>query len=339
MKKIISLLLVLTMVFTVAACSNNGGNDAPVDNTPTVTEKTYKLGMGVVVGNSSKDEQAQTDSTVVALVTDEEGKIVAAAIDVAQNKMPMDAVDSAKEFKSKQELLFDYNMKNASPIGKEWFEQAAGYCEWLVGKTVADVKGQTTEEKNGHQVSTDAELYASCTMQVTDFFAATVKAFEDEQGKTFTTAGEFTLGLGVTSTAADSTEDVIKMYSDFGAVVVADGKALAAVCDAIQPQVDYTSGSPEFKFNGTKRELKEGYNMVKFAEDCNNEWYQQSAAFTDYVVGLTAADVAGIATRVRGESEPHAGYVVVADETLFASCSIQINGFQGSLAKAFANAK
>ena len=72
--------------------------------------------------------------------------------------------------------------------------------------------------------------------------------------------------------------------------------------------------------------------MVAYSE-ATKEWYQQAQAFTDYCAGKTAAEVLAIETKVRADGL-HDGYIVAADETLFASCSIQITGMQNVIAKA-----
>ncbi len=343
MKKLFTVMLAVLMVLSLAAC---GSSEPTKPTEPEKTETTYTLGMGVVVStNSSKAGQGQVDATVMAVVTDAEGKIVKAYLDVAQNKMPITdgTVDATKAFKTKAELLGDYNMLGASAIGKEWYEQAAAFEEYCIGKTVAEIVALETVESNGHQVAADETLHAVCSMQITDFQEALDKASKDDAAVTFTTSDEITLGLACITTAeesTDATEDAngsIKMYTNFGAVVLGtDGKVLAALSDAIQPKIefDFDGEIVNATFAGTKRELKEGYNMVKFAEDCDTEWYEQSAAFTNYVVGMTAADILAMPTRVRGDDEPHPGYVVTADETLFETCSISIPGFQEVLAKA-----
>ena len=72
----------------------------------------------------------------------------------------------------------------------EWDAQAKAFEEYTVGKTVADIKAMTTQEKKGHQITTDADLLAAgCSMQITDFIDAVVKACEDTQGMSFQATG------------------------------------------------------------------------------------------------------------------------------------------------------
>lgn len=357
MKRIFAMLLCLCMVVALVAC-NTPSND-PV-------EKDYKLGMGVVVSfDSSKTGNAQVDATVATVVTDADGKIVACRIDVAQNKMNVadGAVDTAATFKTKMELGDEYGMagykidNDGNGVTKEWYEQAKAFESYVVGKTVAEVEAIETQEANGHYIAVDkALLDAGCSMQITDFIAAVVKACKDEQGMSFKTASEFTLGVAANTTAEESTaatadaDGVVKMYTDFAATVVVDGKIVAAINDAIQPDITInTAGeivSSTYK-DGTKRERKEAYNMAQFGQNMDNngdgkvlEWYLQSAEFSKFVVGKTAAEVEAMATQTLENDFGTTGYIISADDALLsAGCTIQINSIKAVVAEAVKNAR
>ena len=351
MKKLFAFLMVLAAALVLVACKK------PVDEPK---EVTYKLGLGVSVSlEESKKDNAQVDATFATVVLDKDNKIVVCRLDAVQNKMAVanGAVVTDATYQTKMEKGDNYNMKTyAADCNKEWYEQAKFFENYVVGKTAAEVMAIETrvrgndEPHPGYVVAADETLFAGCSIQIGEFQAAIKKACEDEQGTTFTVkeGTTFTVGTAATSTGAESTafvpaagetaaqNAVVKMYSDFAATVVVDGKIAACLTDAIQPQVlvDGTGEIAETKFGGTKRELKEGYNMKKYAADCNIEWYEQAKSFTDYVVGKTKTEVENLPTRVRGNDEPHPGYVVTADETLFASCSIQITGFKAVIAQA-----
>ena len=146
------------------------------------------------------------------------------------------------------------------------------------------------------------------------------------------------------STAATADEDgTVKMYTDFAAAVMADGKIVAALNDAIQPNItiDMDGGIVDTAFKGTKRELKEDYGMAgnPYSSDNNGdgkilEWYEQSAAFSAYVVGMTADEVAGIQTQTVE------GHEIAADDALLsAGCTIQITSIRAVMAQAAANVR
>ena len=353
MKKFFAILLCAIMVLAVVACDTGA------------KEAEYKLGMGVVVDmNSSATGNAQVDATVAAVVTDAEGKIVACRIDVAQNKMNVadGAVEANKTFKTKMELGDDYNMAkygqsmdwNKDGVVKEWYDQAKAFENYVTGKTVAEVEAIKTQvvEGAGYVIAADeALLSAGCTIQITDFVAAVVAACKDEQGVSFKTAETFTLGVAAATTAEESKaataseNGLVAMYTDFAAAVVADGKIIAALNDAIQPKITINAAGEivEKAYTATKRNLKENYNMAKFGASMDwnkdgvvKEWYLQSEAFSKHVVGMTATEVAAMATQV----VEGAGYVISADEALLsAGCTIQITAMKAVMAQAVTNAR
>ena len=364
MKKALIMLLVVCSVFCFVSCSKKADSTATTTTataTTTTTTKaaetktaqTYKLGMGITFDESQSTEtQVVYDSVCAVVVTDANGKIVACQIDDAQNKMNTTEIDAEKTFKSKYELQYDYNMVKYSEATNEWFQQVDAFEQYVIGMTADEVAAIQTRTRGaeeahpGYVVAADEKLFASCSIQITEFIKAVVKACNDTKAKTFTTSDTFTLGVAINSTADESSvatadaEGVIKMYSEFdGAVVGTDGKILAAITDAIQPQTKVTADGEitGTTYKGTKKELEYDYNMVKYSE-ATYEWFQQAAAFEDYCAGKTADEVENLPTRVRGAEEAHPGYVVTADETLFASCSIQITGMKAVIAKAAKNA-
>ena len=368
MKKALSLLLLACMLFTLTACGSTAApaateapaeateapaeaTETPTDATETPTEVTaaeYKLGMGVSVSlDSSETNKAQVDATVAAVVTDAEGKIVLCRIDCAQNKMDVTggAVDTEATYITKRDLKFDYNMVKYSNATLEWFEQVENLENWVVGKTAEDIANiETKVNEEGYNVAVDEELFASCSISLEAFQDAIVKACNDEKGSTFTTADAFTLGVSAISNskesvaAADSEDGnaMVKMYTEFGAAAVgAGGKILAALTDAIQPKITVSAEGEILNkdFTATKRELGDDYNMVKYGNSIA-EWDAQAKAFADYTVGMTADEVNAMETRVNDH-----GYNVSADDTLYASCTIDITGMRATIATAVNNAR
>ena len=325
MKKIVAFLLLACMMLSLAACGSSGSE--------------YKLGMGVDLStDSSKENNAQVDATVAAVVTDKDGKIVACRLDVAQSKMDVTggAVDAAKTFQTKMELGDDYGMVAYVNAIAEWYDQAKAFESYVVGKTAAEVEGiETVLNETGHNVATDEALLAGCTMDITAFKAAVVKACNDEKGATFT-GKDFTLGVAAitaadeSTAATDSDDAVVKMYTEYAAAVVGkDGKILAALTDATQPKItaDKNGQITGADFKGTKRELGADYGMVAYG-NAIAEWDAQAKAFADYTVGKTAAEVAGI------ETVESNGHNVTTDETLYASCTMDISGMIAVIALA-----
>lgn len=343
MKKFLAIILCVCLMATcLVACGEK--------------EADYKLGMGVEVSMASSETgNAQVDATVATVVTDKDGKIVSCRIDVAQSKMDVTdgAVDAAKTFKSKMELGDEYGMAPAgidndgNGVTKEWYEQAHAFEEYVVGKTAADISGMPTKDVNGHTISDDkALLDAGCSMQVTDFMAAVAAACNDEQGMSFKSKGKFTLGVAASTVANESTpatadgDGLVAMYTDFAAAVVEDGKIVAAINDAVQPKITInTSGEiVGTDYKATKRNLKGDYGMAPAAIDndgnsVTKEWFEQSEAFSKFVVGKTADEVAGLPTQDAN------GHTISADQGLLdAGCSIQVTSLQNTTAQAAKNA-
>ncbi|MCI6588557.1 MAG: hypothetical protein MSD70_06675, partial [Clostridiales bacterium] len=74
---------------------------------------------------------------------------------------------------TKNELGAGYGMAVASPIGKDWFEQADALATWCIGKTVEEVLGMQTLESGAPD---EADLKTGCTIGVGDFLKALEKA-------------------------------------------------------------------------------------------------------------------------------------------------------------------
>ena len=353
---VIAIVAVVVVVAVVLGVVLLGGNDTPA---PAV-EKEYKLGLGVVVGlDSSKTGLAQVDGTVATVVLDDAGKIVACRVDAIQNKATLveGGAFTITNLKTKVELGFNYNMAayGHSLVGnatvKEWFEQAQAFEAWATGKTVSEIKNMKLQTmSNGYVIADEKDLLdAGCTISIEDFRDAVVKACEDAQGASFKTNNtNFTLGLAINSADSDSkaatadADGTIQMYSDIACVVVADGKILATLNDAIQPKVSYNAAGEitAKSFKATKRELKEGYNMAAYGHSLVGnekvvEWYLQSAAFSAHVVGMTKDQVKNMPTQTASN-----GYIISNDSALLgAGCTMSIDGIQAVVIKAIDNAK
>ncbi|MBE5768996.1 MAG: hypothetical protein E7333_05325 [Clostridiales bacterium] len=113
----------------------------------------------------------------VAAITLNGETITSCIIDAAQAVVKFDATgkitsDIATPVQSKNVLKEGYGMKAISPIGKEWYEQAAGFCAYATGKTLAEITGM--ELDGGYATGTD--LVATCTISVTEMVELFAKA-------------------------------------------------------------------------------------------------------------------------------------------------------------------
>ncbi len=363
MKKLLVLLLVLTMsLFAFVGCSSekpvsetpateDPGTETPSTEDPATetpaTGDAVKTGIAVISSieksadaAADKDGLAQVDSVVVAVTVDNDGKIVKAAIDTAQTKINFSkegklTTDVAGEFKSKQELGTEYGISKVSTIGKEWNEQANALAEYVVGKTVEEIKGIAVTEEG---VPTDDDLASSVTIKIGGYIDGIEKAVANAQDLGAKSSDK--LGLGVSTSIAKSkdaaadAEGVAQAYTYYTATTFdADGKITSCAIEASQSDVKFTTeGKITTDLTAplkSKIELGDEYGMKKVSK-IGKEWFEQSDAFSKYVVGKTVEEVEGIAVDDEGHT---------TDADLMASVTVGIGDFQEIIAKAQANAK
>ena len=358
---IIAIVAVVVVLAVVLGVVLGGGNNTP-DPTP-AADKEYKLGLGVAFGDFTN---AQINATAATVVLDDAGKIVACRIDTIQNKFSADEEEvNFSNLKTKMELGAAYGMStspyspdlNGDGVVKEWFEQAKAFENWVVGKTATQVKNMKLQTaSNGYIIADEKDLLdAGCTISIEEFRDAVVNACNDSQSTTFKTSETFKLGLAINngdngSSVSEEGGYTVKMNSDIAATVVAGGKILASLNDAMQPQVDVDGeGNVTAQSVGkgagvlkTKRELGTTYGMSTspYSPDLNGdgvvkEWNEQSAAFSAHVKGMTKAQVQAMPTQTASN-----GYTISNDKALLdAGCTIQITGIINVVVKSIDNAR
>ncbi len=326
MKKFICLALSLIMVLgTLALVGCNK------------TEEKLKMGFGVsaVISEASdatedKDGKGTVDIDAAVVTVDKDGKIVDCVMDTAQNKITYKADGKAvavESFKTKYELGDAYNMRPASPIGKEWNEQADAFVALVKGKTLSEVKAMVAEDNKG----TDAVISAGCTMNIDGFVKAIEKAYNNAKDSDATASS--TLKLGTYSqhaTVSDATEDKDgKSQIDttfFAAAIDASGKIVAVAGDCIQIKFAFdtkgVSKTDKTAVLQTKFELDDKYNM-RPASPIGKEWDEQANAFLAACIGKTVAEV---------EAFMGADLYPTAD-IKNAGCTMKVDGFVKAAAK------
>ncbi|MGI6658050.1 MAG: hypothetical protein ACOX4N_01315 [Dethiobacteraceae bacterium] len=337
MKKVLSLVLVLSLValMLVGCGGEKDPNGEDQDPGNVVAEGAVKLGLGVVNSiDKSKDYApaegdkaevlpvGQVDTTMAAVAIDADGKVVDVIIDTQQTKVNFDAdlkvTNRDAELKSKKELKDGYGMKAASTIDKEWYEQIEALEQWMVGKTLAEIKGLKTKERDAsHKHVPDVpELTSSVTITVEAYLEAVEKAFANA----IDVEGAVKLGLGNKASIAKS-KDYAPAEGDKAEVLPlaqvdttiaatafdADGKVVGTIIDNAQMRVNFdaegkvTNRDAELK---TKKELKDGYGM-KAASTIGKEWYEQMAELEKWMVGKTISEITGLKVKERDASHKH----------------------------------
>ena len=144
-----------------------------------------RLGLGVDTNIAKSknaaadaDGQAQAYSIYAAASFAPDGTVTSCILDGTQTNVNFNAKgeitnDVTIPTLTKNQLKEEYDMKKASSIGKEWYEQAAAFAAYVTGKTVAEVKGVALDE-TGHP--TGADLATSVTISVGAFQKCLEKA-------------------------------------------------------------------------------------------------------------------------------------------------------------------
>ena len=140
--------------------------------------------LGVSVRNDTKDltadddhdVTAQVDITVTALTLDADDRVTGAIADVTEPALTVSAdgtVSAPELVKTKLEQGDQYGMRGASALNKEWYEHSEGWCDYLKGRTRAEVASIPDD-------GSDADLAAVCTISVTELQKAALAAFAEE---------------------------------------------------------------------------------------------------------------------------------------------------------------
>jgi len=280
----------------------------------------------------SKDQSAQSETTLVAVAVDEEGRIQDCIIDMVQAKISFDdkgqlTSDTSALVQSKNELGDAYGMRKASSIGKEWNEQMAALSQYVIGKTASEVKGIATSEGK----ASDADLSSSVTLYIGSFVNAILEAVEKAEYRGAKTGDELRLVTynTLSSSKAASADKNGNAQADITvAVVTVKGDVLTSCyIDAVQPKVAFdakgkiTSALEEDV--RTKNELDKEYGMSKYSS-LGADWKEQTAAYCEYVTGKTLSEIQGIAMNEK---------TAPSDADLSSSVTMSIGGFQSLLSK------
>ncbi len=357
MKKVVVLFLALSLVmFALAGCGgttggdnpNGGGND---ENGNAIGEnEAVKLGLGSVtsIGRSrdynvdadGKETLAlgQVDTIVAAATFDKDGRVVSVIIDTAQTRVNFDkdmkvTSDKTAENKTKAELGDDYGMRRASGIDKEWYEQIAELENWMVGKTVSEIKAMQVKEVDAAHPSVPdvPELTSLVTVTVQDYIAAVEKAFNNA----VQVEGAVKLGFGSKISMAksrdyqvvDGKETLAMAQVDTVMAATAfdsDGKVVGVLIDNAQTRINFDNegkvASDKTAENKTKAELGDDYGMRR-ASGIDKEWFEQIAELENWMVGKTISEIK--AMQVKEVDAAHPSVPDVPELTSLVTVTVQ----------------
>jgi len=174
MKKILSLVLALLLCLTTAvAFADSFGLG--------VVTKIDSSKSGYIEDDEAYNGRAEVNSTVCAVILDDDGVIVDVWFDVAQTRVDFTPegeiiTDLAAVQLTKVEKRDAYNMRGRSPIGAELFDQVWALEAFCVGKPAADVINMELNSDDHPGAPLDADLLAGCTIVINDYIEALAKA-------------------------------------------------------------------------------------------------------------------------------------------------------------------
>ena len=332
MKKYISAIIAVILAASVVLLVFIDGKTRPV-----------KFGMGIVASyGACNDASAEGNGNgeaivnIAAVLVGENGKIIKCVLDCADSKAQFTAdgkVVEAGEFKTKYELLKDYNMVAYGGAKLEWYEQADAFANLVVGKSVDEVKALVAENGKG----TDEVINAGCTIAVADFVNVIETAVKNATDSNATAKSTLELGVVTSQSGKDATEEAGGEIELATTIVVtaldAEKKVVAASTDvaAVKFRFDIkgTSQTDTTLAITTKKAAGANYGMALYGQDLNGdgtvkEWFEQADAFNTALVGKDAAGIAGLAIET--------GYGAEALQT--AGCTIHVGDMVKAAVKA-----
>ena len=137
------------------------------------------LKLAVTVSKSADytQQKPQYDIEMAAVTLGEDDRITACMTDSAQAKLTIENnmfSHAAGVMQTKREAGDAYGMKQASPIKKEWYQQADAFDAYAVGKTA----GQLQQIQIGADGKTDA--ISGCTIAVSGMVKNAAKAAKED---------------------------------------------------------------------------------------------------------------------------------------------------------------
>ncbi len=284
MKKVLAIALAMVMVFCLAACG--GGKKEP---------ETFQFGLGVSNATTATSAtadaagNAQVDATYAIILVDKDGKIVKCEFDVSQQKAAIDAkgVATFNEIPTKRDRGYDYGMTKASPIGKDWFEQADHLASVLVGLNREEALAKMAFDDQAH--ATDADVLAGFTIHIPDFVDALANAFDhlEDAGA----AVDIQLGTAINNTPKDGVSYQYNIYVG-GSAKDADGKLTAVQIDCSQITFTVDAAGAVTAPEDVRSKYNKGYDygMTK-ASAIGKEWFEQTEFLGESMEGKTVDEI------------------------------------------------
>lgn len=380
MNKKLKVLPILAMGLMLVAC--NGGTSSSAKPTSKNDDVTFTLKVGSYVTLDTSKNQVVVSSAAVILKDD---KIADAYFDVLQapfaiasvtdtennnNTVYTLAIDKTtnqtkdagdKVIETKQELKERYAM-SPKDQSKEWYNQAASFAKYTVGKTIKEVTDATYQNHYNEKDPNYGNYtpVSGCSISQTNFTTALKVITDTKTFKAPANAVSAGLGYKVSTLGADGTN--VLTVTIAGSATDKDGKIHETSINAYQIPLMVNSSDPtkitynpnnaygglyaqtnaaNFKDHTTesgkdtyytevlsKRELKGLYGMSP--KDETKEWFNQANSFARYATGKNVSVLQKNLGKYKS-AENKSGTVEVA------GCTINMDDFATSIIKSNTN--
>lgn len=321
MKKALLWLLCGVLALCLTAC---GGEKDTSGDGSSATQAERKVGLGSVQSVAMTDTaNANVKTTVAAVVLDKEGKIIDCAVDelaftvTLQGGIPQTVADLTTKGERGDSYIPTADEVGGTPTTTDsWADQVEDFCDFVEGKTPGEISGLAATDGHSEQIE-------GCDLILTDFIQAVDHAAKAAKGAKVGAGDD--LHLALTATPAESATEEKPQYNvEMAAVTVADnGKITGCMTDTLETKLSVAEGifATVSGTIQTKRQMGDGYGM-KAASAIQREWYEQADAFDTFVVGQTAAELAGIKLDSEGKTDAITG------------CTVSVSSMQKNVVKA-----
>jgi hypothetical protein len=295
-----SLLIFLSIAAILSGCSreNSGSRQSGSEAKHLKTGLAFVTSLDGSADAGQSDGFVQADSVIAAVTTDDAGKIVGCFLDLVRTKA---FFDSSGRIATPLDTVFPTNIElgqkaDASEGDKEWFKQAVALADYFTGKTADEIKSIPLDNTG---CASDPDLKALVQFPIDDFISAAVKAAAG--AKDLGASEGDRIGAGAQTNILYSGGGNVLVYATFAAVTSdSENRITSSAADGFQCSVGLDrSGKIQSDLSAvppTKNETGDAYGL-KGSSSIGREWYEQTAALSEYVKGMTAAEIEGIALR------------------------------------------
>ena len=320
-KKALALMLALIMAFCLASCTKQGTDEG--ERTTNPEEMSYadddpdavRTGLGIICDVRMSEDVEDTSrrdvvSTVAAVTTDYEGRIISAEID---------------------ELRLELNAKNGleltdvKTVGEgdgERREKVDAFEEYISGMNSGEIDA-LIDYLSGQPV--DEKLKAVCNMDLGNIVKAVRQAIGESHARGAESKDELKLLMSAYKSDDGSDDNVIYVI-DYAALTLNNkGEITSSSLD--ESECGLTLSGNEFAdYPGayrTNKSLGEQYGLKKNSS-IHREWDEQIAAYESYITGKKPAEL----------SDGYDSDGITTDEELRELCTLDLRHIAENISKA-----